>query len=63
MRSEAGTRVRQHESLVQHDVLDREGERSSSRHRVARIDREVRDHLLELSRIGARPANPHSTEP
>ena len=37
--------------LAEHPGLDPQG--AARRHRVARVDREVHDHLLELAGIGA----------
>ena len=52
----ADARVRQAELdvllVVDHDVRRLDRDRAAARHRVARVHREVDDHLLELRRVG-----------
>jgi hypothetical protein len=40
------------------DVPEREGEAAAARHRVAGIEGEIDEHLLDLALIGLHPADP-----
>src|SRR5437899_688203 len=53
--SRAGARMLTREGLVEIDVARLDREPPASRHRVARVDREVHEYLLELGRVGLDP--------
>ena len=42
------------EDAVEHDVLSAHRQSSALRHRIARIDREIQNGILELTRIHSR---------
>ena len=46
------TRVRRHADLVELDVSQLDGDLPAARHRIARVDDEIHQNLLDLGRIG-----------